>query len=770
MTPQEKRSMLKRSLLEEALASEASTHEQNAATPEVKQRTLGDVGREFTESFGDMMTRATAAVPFSGIVDKIGAASYAGQQEVGDLFRDEENQKTFDERYDAELARKKGEVAKAIERSPAMGTAGDVLGAAAGGSALPGFGAGVKGLIGVGSRIASAMGLSALDQGTSGEELFDTEKAAQGGRTAGLIQAGIEAIPVVGKAASAAAAKPLSQAIKWGAENAPSILTGVNKQNVQKYLARSDAINSARTVQEIRNEIVEAYDKLKNEFDNKVISQQNFKDEYKRLETRLAETFSDKKTKLLEAKRTAQNLLESAHARQVDGLREVAKRPPAEMRQEILEDLKTLRKGISQQSAKAFDIAEKSGKDVNVTQLNDWLTFNLNELRINGADPIGSIGQAFKVLSGYRDFLEQMPEKTMKLDAAKKLIQMIDADLDVSSMAGGYTPKAQRALGGFRQKLDGTLKEVPEYAEAMKPLADDTNLVSRAIDMGFGDESSLISLLNSVTSPKGELTMRMLEDLGKRTGKDYVGMISKFAEAKNTLQSRAALNALKEALPERRYLQKVENTMGRFSTPRIQSATDIILDTSPQRQAIHRLDGEISSVKGNLDKFAGWSPATTESRLETVMRGIPKDKKIYQTEGLERIGNLTGKDYLQELDDRGVADAFEKGFSHGSRNVNLWSWLGQWVGGKAAIAGGGAAGATIGAAIDTIGPKITKSGLDTYLKIQKGIQNGTLQKWSQSLMESGNRGQHALAATHFLLMQRDPSYRQTMEQMESEQP
>lgn len=168
----------------------------------VPEQTFGDslksLYKSGKETLADTITGAQSAIPFSGLVDKAGAASYAAQQEIGDLFRDPEKQDTFKHRYDAVLDSIDRERRNAEQRSPIANTAGKVLGAGTG-LAVPIPGAGMGGVAGAATRVLGGMGMSALDEGTKGRELFDPDAALQAATTAGLIGGGVETALGVGK-------------------------------------------------------------------------------------------------------------------------------------------------------------------------------------------------------------------------------------------------------------------------------------------------------------------------------------------------------------------------------------------------------------------------------------------------------------------------------------------------------------------------------------------------------------------------------------------
>lgn len=171
-------------------------------TVDLKGKSLGESAKE---AFGDFMTSAEEAVPFSGVIDKIGAANYAAQQKVADLFRDKQNQGTFADRYQKVLDDLAATRQKARERSPIASTAGNVVGGVGGSLAIPIPGAQMAGLGGAAARVGGITAMNALDAATRNKDkVFDVDRAAL---TAvdplnAPVAAAAEAIPFVGKAAS----------------------------------------------------------------------------------------------------------------------------------------------------------------------------------------------------------------------------------------------------------------------------------------------------------------------------------------------------------------------------------------------------------------------------------------------------------------------------------------------------------------------------------------------------------------------------------------
>lgn len=167
--------------------------------PISKTQGIGDAFKHGTEALGDMLLSAQRALPGSGVVDKIGAASYAAQQEVADLFREKKDRKPFKERYQEQVDKSIEDYATAEERSPIASGVGTGVGTAAS-ILLPIPGSSSKTILGAASRVLGSSGMSALDMGTRGRNLFDQESAKQAATLSGGIQAAAESLPVGGMA------------------------------------------------------------------------------------------------------------------------------------------------------------------------------------------------------------------------------------------------------------------------------------------------------------------------------------------------------------------------------------------------------------------------------------------------------------------------------------------------------------------------------------------------------------------------------------------
>ena len=734
--------------------------------PKSLSQTIKDMGQGLVEGVQDLSSAAADAAPFSGILDKAASAAYAGAQEIGDIFRDHENQRDFSDRYAEDQASRKDIAAKMRERSPDFSTVGDIMGGISA-FTTPMLGAGMKGAAGVATRVGGNAALAALDQATKGDNLWDSDAAKQAATLTGGIQAGVEALPYVGKAVKAAT-KPIVETVGPKIKDAlgkvgktgMKVALGVPEEDAAYYLAKAEGVNNAKSMEEIKGLVDDSVGKLKFDMDQKLLGKEAAQAQLERLEQRLIDTFQERKMTLKDAQSEAKNLLTSAWNQTVDKMKAV--KPPAELRQQIMDDLSGLRSRVSEQSSKAFDALEQSGGMVPGNDLKNLLHQSMQEMRIGGREPIGEAGKAYEKLGQYYDFLNDT-DKMISATDAKKLIQMIDSDLQKAYQASAaeYSPESAKALKRVRGFVDNALKQNKEYAAVMQPLAKDAKVLSQAIDAGFADEKSLIGLLNSVNTPKGELTLKMLDELGQRTGTNYRAAIQEFLDTQAKLGSREAMEQLKRNLPEYQNLEKVNKALSFLDKPRTDEITRRMLNMSPQQKALKAATDEAADTAQLAKQFSGWTPANTESKIKSVMQGMSNGGKIQQTKELEALSDMTGVDFKELLKNRKVADLFEKGYRNGSRNVNLWSMIAS-----AAKFGNldQVLGAMTGASIDSFGPKMGKKLMDSYLKVQQMADSDklkTLGKFGGVLSNAAKRGNAAFTATHYMLMQ-DPQYRKAI--------
>lgn len=119
------------------------------------------------------------------------------------------------------------------EEHPIADVSKKLLGGVGGAGALPVLGAGVSGALGVGGRIAGAVGTEAADATLRG---LTEEEIKRAGSLSGGIQAGLEAVPLVGKFAG-----PLGRTLSKSAEKTAGVLDDAAGMRATKHALGNNA-------------------------------------------------------------------------------------------------------------------------------------------------------------------------------------------------------------------------------------------------------------------------------------------------------------------------------------------------------------------------------------------------------------------------------------------------------------------------------------------------------------------------------------------------
>jgi len=164
------------------------------------------------------------------------------------------------------------------------------------------------------------------------------------------------------------------------------------------------------------------------------------------------------------------------------------------------------------------------------------------------------------------------------------------------------------------------------------------------------------------------------------------------------------------------------------------------------------LERELANSKIELEKLKSLTPNNSESVLKSLQqnRNNIDNKKV-----IEYLSKKKGVDYLKQLENIRIREAFEKTNRNGSTNTNLGAFVGGGIGSAAGglIGGpigfgiGGGLGASIGAPIgtailDKYAGRAFKGVLDAKIMVDKGLPwaSMTFGKFASPLFEAAQRG------------------------------
>lgn len=601
----------------------------------------------------------------------------------------------------------------------------------------------------------------------------------------------------------------LPGAAKSGAKKLLSSKTGVSEKTIDDYLARSQEINAAPSMEALHDKVYEAVKKLADDVDAKKLTVEQAKAAFDDVRSAIQLNLKEQRFDAKDALRESERVLDAAVAR--------AQQTTAS---DIVRAAESL-KGQVQQGSKAAreTIPQETRVDLNTVYKNIY--DSIDKLKSFGTDEANAIAAK---LHNYK--VRLMIENWAKIGGqeAKSRLQGLDQITEYSPNASSFDKASNKAFKGIRGALDDALKtEVPEYRQAMDKVAQDTELLSQ-ISSEFGTEpraiQSLVGLDRTASSPKKAL----LEQFGQRTGKDFISGV------------------MPEKLPEYRAVSEAKARVDEMSHPGWeQERLRELVKRSKEARALEEAQASLSQAETKLAPFGSIKPNSAGmTSIQNKLKSIMSDRSIENRRMLEQLSELTDENLIRAIDNLRVKEAFQKGDLNGSRNVNLWGAIFGGIAGAAGagvpgMAGGAAIGAGVGKFMDKYGPAVAKSILDQVIRI-KGIpsiekisqmnlppqvkeelakdlnlwfmdkhipseapfkniaQDKNLEqqnrgiagehsfnidqilkanpqafgKYSKTLTDAAARGQSALSATHFVLQQTDPEYRKKLDEMKSQ--
>lgn len=313
---------------------------------------------------------------------------------------------------------------------------------------------------------------------------------------------------------------------------------------------------------------------------------------------------------------------------------------------------------------------------------------------------------------------------TYDIDArgAKKLIQGLDNVSEYDDNASALDKGLSRNYKSLRNELDNELKNaVPEYREAMRPVAKDAGILSEAYP--FGDERSAIGKLSQIASPKGKLDRELLAQIEESTGRngEFTRKIDEFTRAQEILKDPKKIEAIKRSLPEyqdyRQAMAKLAKMKPNWSRDQLERA----LTNSKEAKALFMAEEALKKAEQKFAPIAKITKDSSQAKLESFTK--PKGASIETRRAIEELEKLSGKKFIKDLDNRGILDSYSKSAMNGSRNTVYGSVTGAAIGaafgGLTGAAALSSAGAAYGQLVDRFGPKMAKTVMDGLLSMKK---------------------------------------------------
>ncbi len=374
------------------------------------------------------------------------------------------------------------------------------------------------------------------------------------------------------------------------------------------------------------------------------------------------------------------------------------KNAPTTVATNIMGALENEKSVIGDLSNKADQALANSGVTVKKQDLIDFVQKGIDGLGPKIGDE--TVAAAKNLENMKKNLITELPE-TVDAPVIRKVLQQVRADAYKTPLAAGEFNTTTNAIKkDFGHSVSELLKDgAPEYQQLMDQMHSRGQLLDKMSE-AFGTEKKAYTNLNNIfAGGKSDLTKSLLEQFSTITGHDFMGELAELKTAEDQLH-------------------------------RIKRGDDLRGELLPGLTQKHaEAKAAFEKAKEIFSQIKGLTPARTQSILTRL--GTPSASNL-DRKAIETLGNLTGKNFLQEIDDVNNYRSFYKDRTNGSKRTSPGGVVGSVAGGSigAAIGGavagpigmgiggsvgsflGGTAGGALGSYIDTDGGSLLKR----YLK------------------------------------------------------
>lgn len=198
-----------------------------------------------------------------------------------------------------------------------------------------------------------------------------------------------------------------------------------------------------------------------------------------------------------------------------------AAKPLSEVTDQFVNTVRDQRKALSESSGESYKLLKDSGKSAEINRITDPLNQASQKIGESGAYSKARV----KAMKSLEDLAERVAEEgdSLPLDKGKSLLTQLDTEISALAKKKKVDPVALQSMRNARAEIDKLLKEeVPQYAEHMKGLAEETrNLVG--VSDTFRTPEGAQKLLRRIQLGKAEYPRRAIENMDKSLGTDFLG-------------------------------------------------------------------------------------------------------------------------------------------------------------------------------------------------------------------------------------------------------
>lgn len=497
---------------------------------------------------------------------------------------------------------------------------------------------------------------------------------------------------------------------------------GADPKAIDAYVAQRDAILAAPERQEVYDHALEQIESIR---ENLAFRKGNVKESQAKIDQFFKDQVTELKQKGYEAKQAenvARTALDQAQMRVEQALQDSA----VEAAPNAFSAIQKLKETYFKASDASRDILDAIPGTFSLRPFYDAVQPMADELYQKGRPEL-----AQNLLNFIEDYRGRFGDE-ISYPQVKNLIQGLRSR---SSLPKGNVPVTEMFTGTMpyyselQHVVDQGLKDaVPAYRKAMEPTAELGKLFGNKVLRKYGTPESAVKAVLQLGKPANYITeMPVLRSLENATG-------IRFAHAFENFANPEISDKMIKALPEYGAHKESIAFLQSLKDPATRDAIEKMLEIpgAPGVQELKFDTEKLAAAEARMETIKGITPASLEGKLKSVAggRNAYAAQQLAKIKGMEvpGFGKLSIPDILKLIHYR---EAFEKGATTGSRNVNFWSKtlggflklglgpIGGFVGyhelGPMAGILGGSAGAVLGSIIDKEGPAMAKQYLDSVL-------------------------------------------------------
>ncbi|CAB4200140.1 hypothetical protein UFOVP1351_26 [uncultured Caudovirales phage] len=452
-------------------------------------------------------------------------------------------------------------------------------------------------------------------------------------------------------------------------------------------------------------------------------------------------------------------------------------KPGTEVVDKLTEAIELLSDQVSAGSAASFDALEREGVEVSRTRLVKLINDARKSLQIAENVPPMAGSPARKhydqLTKTILDIRAKMPT-SLKGGSVKRIIQDLDDTINYIETVGGRSARADAANSTIRGGLNQTLRNKSEaFAGTMDSVARKTDLLSK-LNKGFGSKEQILNRIMELPSENAVYKRELLQKLADETGVKVDDLIKEYMQAQSLLRDPNSLQMAKEGLSEYQQMQKAKEALAGMPQTAYDRRLAATTDVEANTDLVQRMTGAQSDVLAAEEAYK--NSFVSDAGSEPLIKRFLSGRKSIED---ERLVQRIKPELADDIDALRVNTAFDKPDVAGSRRTLAGQAMGKLVGmGVGSAAGyeaggeyGAGAGALAGFSLDRHAGKVFRQMLNGKVAADKVIAQlaPKLGKYAQPLMTAAQRSSRAFAATHFILAQRDPEYRKTIEGLDMDE-